>query len=451
MRLGVRDFKDLDAAIADGVYGDYIYMYPPRQAYRTLALSREHLIRTVRSSIEARPRLNLYLHIPFCNQICRFCNLYTTPLSTGSRELLSAYVQRLVAEARFYADNGMGQAGQWHTFYLGGGTPNSLPLTLMETLVAQVEQTFDLTGCEEFAIEVAPELATRDYLEGLKGLGFSRISMGLQTTHPGELVNVGRAYDLDRQEELANDIRELKFSNLCLDLIFGLPGQTINSWIASVERVIDLQPQTVCAYQWTSRPHTGFSRRGEVRHGGYELHEMYRVAGEILADSGYTQDTHVRWNRPGGGYLQKEYHWASDTLIGLGAGARTYLWNIDLRNGYSIRHRSSALSDYMASASEPTWLGAPQGFVMSEDERRRKGLVLGIHNLSRSAYFDDFDAEPLEMFSDLLDGLVSRGLVKVDGDRIGLTARGMANRDLIVQLFFSESVGVLSSTWDYDE
>lgn len=449
MRLPVSDLPSLDKAIAQGYYSDYIYMYPPRQAYRNLTSKAIALRASLRRSLTHQTQANLYIHVPFCAQICRFCNLYTTTVRAES--IFESYVSRVIAEAAAYADEVLASANvEWRTLYFGGGTPSALPLEQLERLMAGVKDKLRISATEEIAIEVAPEIATTDYLSGLRQLGFDRVSMGFQSTADAEIRLIGRNYPVNRQATLADATRELGFGNLCLDLIFGLPGQTRESWLTSLRSVIQMRPQTVCCYQWTQRPGTGFARMGLSRPPGRVLHEMYEAACDELANAGYRQETHVRWIVEGGGYLQKLYHWGLGNLVGLGAGARSYSWNLDLRNGYSIRNRRGPLETYLESTGLG-WDNSPYGFTMSVDERIRKAVILNLHNLDRKWFSELFDVDIMSAFGTLLAGLEQRDLLEILPDNVRLTAKGMAHRDSIVQLFFSGNVRRLTEEWTYAE
>lgn len=449
MLLRVSDPTSLEAAIRSDHYSDYIYMYPPRQAYRRLLASKEVLVESVKRSLAAKNDINLYIHIPFCAQICRFCNLYTTSIHDVS--IYEQYIARVLREAESHMEYGLIPHNvRWQTLYLGGGTPSALPLATLERLVSGLRTCFSITQIEETAIEVAPETITGEYLIGLRSLGFDRVSMGLQSTSAREVRSIGRSYPLSKQADITRKMMELGFRNVCLDLIFGLPGQDELSWRTSVQAVLNMNPHTICCYQWTSRPHTGFDRMGFEKPSGSLLRTLYHIACSELEEAGYIQETHVRWARAGGGYLQKQYHWGLGTVLGLGAGARSYLWERDLRNGYSIQDRHVTLSTYLSSQG----LGWPmflEGFEMSDDERIRKAVVLGLHYLRRRWFRETFGKDVMSIFGREIKTLHLRGLVEITDEVIALTRKGMAYRDEIVQLFFSDRVRRLTLGWNYDE
>jgi oxygen-independent coproporphyrinogen III oxidase len=448
MRLSVESLDTLDAAIAAGEYSDYLYMYPPRQAYRRLGdVSRASGM--VQAALHSQADLNLYIHVPFCAQICRFCNLYTT--SVHDADIYTQYVDRVCAEARAYASSGLlPRSSRWRTLYFGGGTPSALPIELLEKLLVDVRDNLAVADVEELAIEVSPETVTPQYLRGLRAIGFDRVSMGFQTTSPAEMRLIGRSYQVAKQADIAKLTMDLGFRNLCLDLIFGLPGQDRRSWSESLRSVIAMQPHTICCYQWTSRPNTGFGKMGLQALQGPEMRELYNVACGELREAGYAQETHVRWVRDGGGYLQKKYHWGLQNLLGLGAGARSYFWDIDLRNGYSLKNRKNALESYLKSEGVG-WRTPLEGYEMSDDERRRKAVVLGLHALDRGWFARLFGSDVAAFFPAEIEGLRQRGLIDVSADQISLSEKGMAHRDLVIQLFFSEKARGLAREWDYDE
>ncbi len=450
MKLSVCDLGSLDEAIERGEYPDYIYTYPPRQAYRRLATSVTQTRSVVRDSLAARPDINLYVHIPFCRQVCRFCNLYTTT-GHGDESVYDRYIDRVLDEAAAYAEQDLLPQGcRWRTLYLGGGTPSVLSIAQLDRLVSGLRRRFSITEVEETAIEVAPETASPEYLRGLRAAGFDRVSMGFQSTLTEEVRSIGRSYPVSRQAEIAAVAMDAGFRNLCLDLIFGLPGQDAASWRTSVREVIAMRPHTICCYQWTSRPHTGFHRMGLAKPDGGWLRDLYELACAELGTAGYQQETHVRWVTEGGGYLQKQYHWGLQTLMGLGAGARSYFWHTDLRNGYSLLDRRQALNSYLTSAGLG-WEAPLEGYEMPADERRRKAMVLGLHDLRRDWYVREFAEDPLASFPKEIDGLAERGLVHITADSISLTGRGLSHRDAIVQLFFSDRARNLVESWAYDE
>lgn len=449
MDLPVRDLATLDIAIGRRDYGNYVYMYPPRQAYRQLEESVPDLSQVVLKSINRFPDANAYLHIPFCAQICRFCNLYTTTVSDTS--VHSRYVRRMLDEIETYFEMRTSPV-DWKTIYFGGGTPSALATEDLAVLATAIRAgTSDDAIPEELATEVSPETVDASYIRELRDVGFDRISIGLQTRSRDELALIGRSYAVDRQLEIVQAVKDARFGNLCLDLIFGLPGQSLSTWKKSLQETINFDPETICAYAWTARPYTGFGKLNSPRPDGNTLQTMFRAADEVLQEAGYRRETHVRWVKRNGGYLQKKYHWGLSTLVGFGAGARSYLDGIDLRSGYSVRNRRSPLNAYLESCGFG-WITSPYGYLMNDDEQRRKAVILGLHDFDNKSYEARFGSSVEQDFGvELFEGLWARDLLTVSQGRMSLTDRGMGYRDLIVQLFFSAEARNRTEGFNYDE
>ena len=292
----------------------------------------------------------------------------------------------------------------------------------------------------EIALEVSPSSLTTESAAGFRVAGINRINLGVQTWDSGELAGVGRAHGTEIHERAIVDALSAGFSNVCVDLIYGLPGQSDESWQASLDHVVRLRPHTICCYALTLRPSTGYAARGYLETDPSSQYRRYDVADATLTAAGYVQETHVRWVLPGlGGYVQKANHWAGQDVVGFGAGARSYLHGIDLRNGYSVRSRTRTLREY-----EQRVLGGgttfTDGFVLDSDERLRKAIILGLGNLDLASLQAEYGVDVRQKFSREFDALASTDLVQIVNDGVSLTRLGQRHRDVAVQLFFSQRV-----------
>jgi oxygen-independent coproporphyrinogen III oxidase len=423
---------------------DYVYMYPPRQAYRTLERDTSQPIAI---SLASRPKVNLYLHVPFCRQLCHFCNLYST---TQGPTVYEPYVKQLLAELETYRDDI--ENLEISTVYIGGGTPSLLEPRLIKTLVdAALNSSVHVRpeSCE-IALEVAPEHIDAKTLFALRDAGINRVNLGVQSTSASEVTSFGRRRSIREDIDRLSDAMEVGFRNVCADLIYGLAGQTNISWEASLNAVIGVRPTTICCYALTNRPYTGYAHQGGVNNSSSQILQRYDIAVKLLGQAGYKQETHVRWSIEGGGYLQKQYHWAMENVLGIGAGARSYLWDIDLRNGYSILDRKSVLNSYLAHDFK-TRRFHREGFTMTDDERRRKFIVLGLGHLDLGRYYAYFKSTPKKDFPEIFDLLDRRKLIEISESRVSLTALGWRHRDPIAQLFFSETVRARLNEFTYLE
>lgn len=437
---------NLERLLDDHNRADYVYMYPPRQAYRPLPAAA--LDRRVADSL-ARPRpVNLYFHYPFCRQICAFCNLYTT--ASGSTDAHHRYTDALLLEFDAYAPLLAGRPVD--TVYLGGGTPSALHPREFRRLFDRLadRDLCDVEAVAEVAMEVAPDTATAEAMRAYRDLGVNRVNLGIQTTDPDELRLVGRRDALDDHLRGLDNAQAAGFANVCVDLIYGLDGQTDVTWQRSLQVVIARRPETVCCYPLTFRPSTGLAARGFTTVDGPTLYRRYDTAHGMLVAAGYEQQTHVRWALPAGGYRQKANHWACQDIVGVGAGARGYLRDGDYRNGYSVRSRIPALRAWHRRVSD-TGHGRDSGFLLNDDERRRRAVILGLGCLDRANYATDHGADPLDHFPDELAALADVGAIAIGADAISLTSLGQRHRDVLVQLLFSQCVRRLVADFDYDE
>lgn len=432
--------------ISANVSGDYIYMYPPRQAYYAIdPVKIEHLIE---KSLNRFDELNLYFHIPFCRQICSFCNLYTT-VSTDEKQYEN-YIELLKIEFSRYVRLLHGK--KINTLYVGGGTPSLLSPDLFFNLFNFIEHKLEIkiADIEEVAMEVSPETITGAKLSQYKSAGFNRINLGFQTTDRTELAGLGRSYTPPVLHQALKSAKSVNFKNICVDLIYGLKAQSFQSWQNSLEEVIAYSPQTVCIYPLTLRPATIYKAKGYVCTSGIEQYQKYDYAVERLIKAGYEQETHVRYVKEGGGYRQKANHWALQNLLGFGAGARSYLWYCDTRNGYGAYSRKKALENYVFSINS-NLNPITDGFLMTDEERMRKAVILNLNELDRNWFIGLFGCDVTKVFPEEIELLQENGFLLVTPRELSLTARGIKHRDVIVQIFFSSRVKDLVAKYEYKD
>jgi oxygen-independent coproporphyrinogen III oxidase len=439
---------DVERLIHDQVQGDYIYMYPPRQAY--YPMDRDWLESLLVSSLAstAGQALNLYVHFPFCKQICGFCNLYS--VVSRPDEPFSDYVDLLGHEMQRWAR--LTKRRSVETIYLGGGTPSILPAAELDRCLTHIEQAFqaDRRQVTEVALEVAPDTVDKARLHEFLAVGINRINLGLQTTSESGLHLIGRRHGFSEVSQVIHDAMACGFDNVCIDLIYGLPEQSVSQWQHIVEGVLAFGAPTICAYPLTLRPNTGFAHK-TITLDGRDQYRKYEIAREILTAAGYIQETHVRYVIPAkGGYRQKQNHWAGQDVLGVGAGARGYLRDCDYRNGYSIRRRRAALESYYALEQYERW-SATSGFYLDQDERMRRRVVLGLLDLDRNEFRAEFGTDVVDVFGEQFSTLQRLELVRVTDDDVSLTHRGRMYRDLLVQMFFSRDVWKRIGDFDYME
>lgn len=427
-----------------GPYQGYVYAYPHKTAYRPLDPRP-----TLRRVWEREPleSLFLYLHIPFCEMRCGFCNLFTR---TGApEELVTAYLDALERQTRAVRDALDGP--EFVLAAVGGGTPTYLS-------AAELTRLFDLTeritGVDlravPLSVETSPATATADRLAVLAERGTTRISIGVQSFLDAEARAAVRPQRRAEVEAALGRIKDTGFEALNIDLIYGIDGQTERTWRHSLDAALAWRPEELYLYPLYVRPLTGLGRRA----GDWDDHRLglYRQGRDHLLAEGYEQVSMRMFRLPGSGGLT-EYTCQSDGMVGLGCGARSYTSGLHYSHEYAVSARQvrGIIDDYVRlPAGEFAF--ANVGFHLDEAERRRRHLLqslLQMEGLDLEAYRKRFDTEATEDFSAELETLTDRGwLDGPDGRWLRLTAEGLAHSDAIGPWLFSTPVHELMAGYE---
>ena len=244
---------------------------------------------------------SLYLHIPFCTHRCAYCDFNTY---AGQEESIPAYVDALCREIEFVAKRlpspfRRGAGGEVHTIFFGGGTPSLLSPLQFTSIFKAIRANFSLTEDAEITIEANPGTVSYEALLELRKIGINRISFGVQSANMEELRMLERTHDFFTVIEAVTSARKAGFENLNLDLIYGLPEQTLQTWQTTVQRILDLHPEHISAYALTLEHGTPFGRwatKGLLPLPDPDLAaEMYEWASEILEANGYIQYEISNW------------------------------------------------------------------------------------------------------------------------------------------------------------
>ncbi|MFM9368550.1 coproporphyrinogen-III oxidase family protein [Streptomyces sp. Da 82-17] len=438
--------KQLAQYIDQGVIPPYQYSYPPRSTYRPLEEGRWN-VRDVWERDLAHhqtPELNLYLHVPFCNVKCGFCNLYT--IISTDQDVYDAYTDALCTQIRDHAD--IIRARRLRTVYIGGGTPALLRTEHFEQIFRTLGEVYPnwRSTVEEVAVEATPDsiVDDPDGFARLLRLGLTRANVGIQSLVPQEIREAGRRKSgEDVIREAVAVVQDLGLPDLSTDLIMGFAGQTPESWRHSVDELAKLGPTTVSTYFLTVRPDAWFSRTGSYQYMWQpELYERYDYARKVFLDHGYVQEGSVRYKKPGrGGYVQKVLTFHGVPLLGLGVGARSYTTVLDYMTG-SVKPSTAEVADYIDRAKNHR-LQPVTGFELTPEELVRKRLVLDTFDLDLSE-LDRFGLEKIgPEVEAVLDAAEHNGLIHRLGRRVQLTPKGFKYRDILSWMFYSDHVTAL--------
>ena len=265
----------------------------------------------------------IYVHIPFCASRCSYCDFFSTLSLADAGE---PYVEAVVAEARLRRGELADETAK--TLYLGGGTPSQLPMPLLACLINGLRNVFDLTALEEFTVEANPDDVSPEWCAAVAALGVNRVSMGVQSFEDDILRFIGRRHTAKQAMVAVGNLRAAGIGNISIDLIFGLPGQTPDSWTASVRQALDLRPQHISAYGLTYEEGTRLwhqRERGEVIEVPEEqCLEMYRILVDELQAAGYEHYEISNFALPGHHSRHNSCYWDDTPYLGLGAAAHSY-------------------------------------------------------------------------------------------------------------------------------
>ncbi|MFI5268315.1 MAG: radical SAM family heme chaperone HemW, partial [Chloroflexota bacterium] len=270
---------------------------------------------------EQRLHTALYLHIPFCRTKCSYCDFNTY---AGIEPLIPRYLEALTAEMRRYPTSLRVQ-----TIDFGGGTPSLLSPGQLGGLISAAGDHFSVDGDAEVTIEANPGGLDRAYFEGLLEAGVNRLSFGVQSFHTHELAMLARRHFAAEASDALAEARAAGFSNVNLDFMYGLPGQTLDQWRSTLDEMLELRPEHLSLYGLTVYDHLPLGR--QVRTGKLPpqdedlLADMYELASELLAVAGYQQYEISNWAlAPELRCRHNLAYWRNSGYIGLGAGAHSY-------------------------------------------------------------------------------------------------------------------------------
>ncbi|MEW5870250.1 MAG: radical SAM family heme chaperone HemW [Chloroflexota bacterium] len=386
---------------------------------------------------------SIYLHIPFCRHRCGYCDFNTY---AGQEALVPAYVQALCSEARLLG-KGAARRIPVHTIFFGGGTPSLLLPEHLEAILGALHEHFDVHSQAEVSLEANPGTLSRHYLETLRRLGVNRLSLGMQSAHPGELRLLERQHNYTDVIQAATWARQAGFDNLNLDLIFGLPEQALETWQRSLELALGLHPEHLALYALTLEHGTPFgrwARRGLLSVPDPDLAaEMYEWASETLDKFGYAQYEISNWVA---GSMHREaspalacrhnlQYWRNLPYLGLGAGAHGFAGGRRTANllapGVYIQRLQASGEELAASDPWPVTPATQSAQVIERAaeiaETMMMGLRLTLEGVSDRAFQARFGQSLEQVFVRQIERLLRLGLLEwagEDKDILRLTSKG---------------------------
>lgn len=421
-----------------GLYQGYAYAYPHKSAYRPFPAPMP-LADIWRG--ENLDRAFLYLHVPFCEMRCGFCNLFTMVGADG--DLAERYLQTLdrQAEAVGCALPHLKSA----RIAFGGGTPTWLSAGQLARVFDLLERHLGARPSQApTSVETSPSTATPERLVVLAEHGVERISIGVQSFDPAESKAMGRPQRAAEVEMALDSIRANDFPCLNIDLIYGAAVQTPDSWLASLKRGMAWRPEEVFLYPLYVRPLTGLDGKGPPPDtAAWDAHRLalYRLGRDFLRSEGYAQVSMRCFSKAGVGEVGDAYCCQDDAMIGLGPGARSYARRVHYSSRYAVRRAGvkRIIEGYCDQADFST---ADYGALLDDAEQRRRFVLQSIfraEGLDLARFSARFGVEAVDA-APVLRTLLDDGMLERSGDRLIPTASGLEHSDQIGPAFYSEAV-----------
>ena len=369
--------------------------------------------------------VGLYIHIPFCHRRCHFCAFY---LEIARQDRLTAFYDALVREIELVRSQGLLNGRVLHSIYFGGGTPTSLPTPQLASLVELIRTTWPMSPSVEITVEAHPASASVEDLSTLAEAGFNRISFGAESMNDQELLSIGRVGTVLDTERAVRAAREAGFDNINLDLMYGLPGQSLADWRHTLERLLTLKPEHVSCYALTIEEGTKLAhevaRNAELMPDELLQVEMDAVTESVLTTAGFVHYEISNYAQPGRLCRHNLLYWTDGDYLGLGPSAQSYL-------NASRFGNIADLDSYVEQLSRRR-LARTEEMRLSPGARQRDALVFGLR-LVQGVPVATIAAAGRE---DLVGDLTAQGLLDVNEERVWLTTLGRRYADTVAEKLF---------------
>lgn len=368
-----------------------------------------------------------YVHIPFCTQICYYCDFSKVFIKN---QPVDSYLENLLQEFDSY------NIQKLRTLYIGGGTPTALSASQLEVLLEGLTKNLDLSMLKEFTIEANPGDLDDDKIAVLKNSVVNRVSLGVQTFDDKMLKKIGRSHT---EKDIYENIDRLKlagFDNISIDLIYALPGQTMEQVKDNVAKAIALDIPHMSLYSLILENHTVFMnrmRRGKLPLPKEELEaEMFEYIIAELERAGFVHYEISNFSKQGFESRHNLMYWDNAEYYGIGAGASGYVDGVRYKNHGPIRHYLKAVEEGSARINEEH---------LSQREQMEEEMFLGLRKksgVSMARFEEKFERSFQELYGAIVKDLIQQGLMQVEGDRVRMTKRGLFLGDTVAERFILE-------------
>ena len=368
---------------------------------------------------------HIYVHIPFCARICPYCAFYKDLLD---RSQTSRFCEALLRELEL--NESRRRTGDRRsllrpsTIYFGGGTPTALNIAQLELLLRGFHERLELSQLVEWTIEANPGSVSARKAALLKKFGVNRISLGVQSWDDELLKLLGREHNAQQAEESFRILRGAGFTNVNVDLMFGLPGQTVDQWRATLEKTIALEPEHVSTYCLTYEEDTEFflrHARGEFRQDPDADAEFFEITMAMLEEAGYEHYEISNYARPGFESVHNRAYWLGQDYLGIGPSAVS---TIGMERWQNVCDYRTYMNRVLSGESTRT-----TSENLTHEMKRTERIALGLRTR------DGISASELKDFAQETDELIGLQLLRKSNGNFALTRRGKSLADSITEAF----------------
>ena len=369
--------------------------------------------------------IGLYVHVPFCGQRCHFCAFY---LEIAQAARMDGFRSALTHEIDLYRKQNLLAGRQVCSIYFGGGTPTALPANQLVALLELIRTTWPPSANVEVTVEAHPSTVTTEDLSVLAEAGFNRISFGAESMNDRDFARIGRPGRVQDTETAVVAARAAAFTNINLDLMYGLPGQTLEAWTKTLQLLLSLDPSHVSCYALTIEEGTRLAQdiaRNLVRKpdDGLQI-DMESAAETLLTSAGFIRYEISNYAKPGFACRHNLLYWTDQDYLGLGPSAQSYVDGVRFGNIADLTAYVDLLSKDIVPVAERT--------TLSVSDQQRDALVFGLRLLQGVPLNTVEGSKQRQRVYEL----VAKGLLESNADRVRLTPLGQRYADTVAGELF---------------
>jgi len=370
----------------------------------------------------------IYLHIPFCSKKCGYCDFYSVTQILYKKDFIKALVFEIESRKNEFEDELI------NTIYFGGGTPSLLSKSDFEIIFKTLNENYKISDVKEITIEVNPDDITKEYLTMLLEVGFNRLSMGIQSFDDKILKFMNRRHNAQQAIRAVNLAQDLGFSNISIDLIYGVPGMNFTTWVLSLDKALSLSVQHISAYHLTFEKGTPFYyhlRSGKIKEiNDDESEKQFQILIKKIIEAGYIDYEISNFCLPGYESKHNSSYWTGTKYIGFGPSAHSF-------NGIIRRWNNSDISKYNKHPNFNEVIFEEE--ILSEKDKYNEQIMLGLRTkkgVNINKIITSYSEKIVTFFNYELQEQIKNGKVQLHDDYVMVSADNKLITDQIISEFF---------------